>query len=94
MVSFYIGAKTENKWPVAEPDHRKDFMGECDQAASETILDFFYEQVSLLKLLYEELLRLFIHCSCKFINQVLTSCLGRLVGHDKTVRGYIRRVDH
>lgn len=53
MVSFYNGAGTENKCQVAEPDHRKDFMGECDKAASESILDFFYEQVRLLKLLYE-----------------------------------------
>lgn len=46
MVSFDFGTRTENKRHVAEPDHRKDYMGECDTAASESILDFFYEQVS------------------------------------------------
>lgn len=46
MVSLDVCDGTQNRSHVAEPDHRKDFMGECDKAASESILDFFYEQVS------------------------------------------------
>lgn len=66
MVSLCICAGTENQCHVAEADHRKDYMGECDQAASESILDFFYEQVSQLKLLHQA-------SRCKFLYLLLTS---------------------
>ena len=51
--------------------YRKDFMGDCDKATSEAILDFFYEQVS------------FFSSSSTIISeyliQVLTFLIGRLV---------------